>query len=148
LEAGPPPLGGRTTDSANASGSHRAGALSSYNACREGFVFSNGDSYGVDGVPEFEPATIALLSAASAAARSLFAALERQMQLPAGWFEACFGPLADHSQWHLKRYCPEAAPPHATTADGRRVMLPVHSDPSLLSLVLHDAPGRQPGGLA
>ena len=37
--------------------------MSSYNACREGFVFSNGDSYGVDGVPEFEPATIALLSA-------------------------------------------------------------------------------------
>ena len=35
-------------DSVHASGMHRVGALSNYNACREGFIFSNGATLGPD----------------------------------------------------------------------------------------------------
>lgn len=35
-------------DSVHASGMHRVGALSNYNACREGFIFSNGANLGLD----------------------------------------------------------------------------------------------------
>ena len=34
-------------DSVHASGMHRVGALSNYNACREGFIFSNGATLGL-----------------------------------------------------------------------------------------------------
>lgn len=30
-----------------------------------------------------------------------------------GWFEASFGPIREHSQWHCKRYRPDVAPPEA-----------------------------------
>jgi isopenicillin N synthase-like dioxygenase len=134
-------------DSANASGSHRVGALSQYNACREGIVFSNGQLVNVAGVERFEEAMALFSDAAFAAAASIFAAIERQLMLPAGWFESTLGPLQQHSQWHVKRYVPEAALAVAVTDDGKHVLLPVHSDPSLISLVLHDAPAVQPGAM-
>ena len=147
LEDGPPPLGPHTTDTANASGSHRAGALSSYNACREGFVFSNGASFSVHGVDGFEAAMSAFFNVAMEAAHAVLAAIERRLQLPLHWFETALGPLSEHAQWHMKRYVPESAPRHAVTTDGKLVLLAVHSDPSLISLVFHDAPGRQPGAM-
>ena len=145
LEDGPPALGRHTKDSANASGSHRIGALSNYNACREGFVFSNGASFPVKGIDGFESATTAFFAAALQTARALLAAIERRLGLPKDWFEDTLGPLSSSSQWHLKRYRPEAAPQHAVTEDGKLVLLAVHSDPSLVSLVFHDAAGKQPG---
>ena len=147
LEDGPPPLGPHTKDSANASGSHRVGALSNYNACREGFVFSNGASFEVHGVERFNEAMSTFFDAALASALAVLAAIELQLQLPERWFERTLGPLSDHAQWHMKRYRPEAAPRHAVTADGKLVLLAVHSDPSLISLIFHDAPGRQPGAM-
>ena len=49
-------------------------------------------------------------------------AIERQLALPPGWFETTLGPLAQHSQWHLKRYVPEAAPAVTVTDDGKSVL--------------------------
>ena len=83
LEDGPPPLGPHTTDSANASGSHRVGALSNYNACREGFVFSNGAIFGVRGIGRFEEAMTQFFDAALATAEAVLAAIERRLGLPA-----------------------------------------------------------------
>lgn len=134
-------------DSANASGSHRLGALSEYNTCREGFVFSNGVLVSIEGVESFEPAMAAFARGVFDVAHSVLASIESELALPRGWFKSVLGPFAQHSQWHLKRYVPEAASPHDVTDDGKHVLLPVHSDPSLISLVLHDAPGVQPGAM-
>ena len=147
LEDGPPTLGPHTKDSANASGSHRIGALSTYNACREGFVFSNGATFSVRGVHGFEATMGSFFAAAADTAQAVLAAIERRLQLPQNWFDSSLGPVRDHAQWHLKRYRQEAAPKHAVTSDGKLVLLAVHSDPSLISLVFHDAPGRSPGAL-
>ena len=147
LEDGPPQLGPHTTDSANASGSHRVGALSNYNACREGFIFSNGASFEMHGVDGFEAAMGSFFSAALETVHTVLEAIERRLQLPANWFESSLGPLKDSSQWHMKRYRPEAAPQHAVTSDGKLVLLAVHSDPSLVSLIFHDRPGCSPGAM-
>ena len=138
---------GPSSDSANASGSHGVGALSQYNACREGIVFSNGALVAIDGVDGFEDDMAAFSAAVFDIAFRVLAGIERQLELPSGWFERELGPLAEHSQWHIKRYVPEAAAPAAVTDDGKHVLLPVHSDPSLISLVLHDAPGTKRGAM-
>lgn len=137
-------------DSAHASGAHAAGWGSSYNAAREGFVFSDGASFGVpaddpEAAADFERATRAAFGAALAAAREVLFALERRMALERGWFEANFGCIGDHAQWHVKRYRPECVSENAVAADGAKVLLPVHTDPSLVSVVWHDAPGVLPG---
>ena len=143
-------------DSASASGLHRAGALSQYNVCREGLIFSNGAIFDLpppaDGEPaadhvQFAEEMAAFFASAMALISGVFAALERRLQLPVGWFEHSLGPVAQHSQWHVKRYVPEAAPSNAVTTDGKHVLLPVHSDPSLLSLIVHDRDGTNSGAL-
>ena len=98
-------------------------------------------------VENFDAAMRDFFASALRVARAVFSALERRLEAPAGWFEASYGPLQDHAQWHLKRYVPGEASPHAVTADGKLVLLPVHSDPSLISIVLHDAPGAAAGAL-
>ena len=136
------------TESASTSGAHHAGALSSYNRCREGFIFSNGAIFEFGGVQGFAASMAALADGAVEVALSVLAGLARRLELPdAGWFERELGPLRSHSQWHLKRYVPEAAPPDAVTSDGKHVLLPVHTDPSLISLVIHDRPGAAAGAL-
>lgn len=93
------------TDSAHATGIHSAGALSAYNATREGFIFSNGATFGLpaDGsdpaaAAEFESAMGDMFHSALSVATATLAALERRMQLPPGWFEREFGPVAENSQ--------------------------------------------------
>ena len=149
-------------DSAHATGMHAAGWGSAYNATREGFVFSDGACFGVPAddpaaAAEFERSMRAMFASALRVARATLAALERRLELPPGWFESELGPIADHSQWHVKRYRPEARSEHAvsvagtsaaTAAAGRvdaRVLLPVHTDPSLISVIIHDAPGVSRG---
>ena len=133
------------SNSASDSGAHGVGALSQYNACREGFVFSNGAVFGVDGVPAFGDAMTRFARIAQGVAADVLSAIEARMELPPGWFAESLGPFEEHSQWHLKRYRPEQAPPCAITSDGKSVLLAVHSDPSIISLIFHDAPGRQDG---
>jgi hypothetical protein len=48
-----------------------------------------------------------MFASALSIARATLAALERRMELPEGWFEKEMGPIADNSQWHVKRYRPE-----------------------------------------
>ena len=97
-------------------------------------------------------------ASAYAIALIVFAALERRLALEPGWFDRAFGPRLDlHSQWHVKRYRPETVSPHAVSLPGasalsptsdekpQHVLLPVHTDPSLISVVLHDAPGVADG---
>ena len=153
-----------SADSSHATGIHAAGWGSAYNATREGFVFSNGATFGLppDGsgpaaAEAFEAAMREMFDSALGIANATLAALERRMQLPAGWFERQFGPIAQNSQWHVKRYRPEARSKHAiaianptAAAAGvvdKSVLLAVHTDPSLISVVMHDAPGVQPGAV-
>ena len=146
-------------DTAHVTGMHPAGALSSYNACREGFVFSDGAMFSVPPAREdaaeaaaFEDAMKALFDVALGVATATLRAMERRMEIPDGWFEDAFGPLASNAQWHVKRYRPKASPPHAVSVAGasrassassadKTVLLPVHTDPSLVSVVVHDAAG-------
>ena len=150
-------------DSAHATGVHAAGWGSAYNASREGFVFSDGACFGVppddpEAAARFERAMRDMHASAYAIALIVFAALERRLALEPGWFDRAFGPRLDlHSQWHVKRYRPETVSPHAVSLPGasalsptsdekpRHVLLPVHTDPSLISVVLHDAPGVADG---
>ena len=134
-------------DSAHLTGMHRAGALSSYNACREGFVFSDGGTIALPEAAGFAPAMATFFASALAVAHAVLAEIERRLQIPSGWFEANFGPLGDNAQWHCKRYVAAGASPHAVTADAKRVLLAVHSDPSIISVVLHDRPGTNAGAL-
>ena len=142
-------------DSAHVTGLHSAGGISAYNATREGFVFSDGNTFALppDGSdPSFETATREMFDSGLAVATATLSALERRMTLPDGWFEREFGPLRRHAQWHVKRYRPEARSEHAV-AEGppgeteKHVLLPVHTDPSLISVVFHDAPGVRPGAM-
>ena len=135
-------------DSAHVSGAHTGGWGSPYNAAREGFVFSNGEVFGVGegkDADDFETAMADAFRVALATARDTLAGIERRLVLPCGWFEITFGPLADHAQWHVKRYRPECVSTHAT--DGKKVLLPPHTDPSLISVVVHHAPGVNSGAL-
>lgn len=145
-----------SADSGHATGVHAAGWGSSYNQTREGFVFSDGATFGVPrddpyAAARFEAHCRAMHDSALALARGVLAALERHLDVPTGWFEETFGPIADNSQWHVKRYRPERADVHARSIAGctkaskseqndKTVLLPVHTDPSLVSIVLHDAP--------
>ena len=56
-------------DSANASGMHRVGALSNYNACREGFIFSNGATLDLSEAAGFDAAMQSFFASALAIAR-------------------------------------------------------------------------------
>ena len=135
-------------DSAHVSGAHTGGWGAPYNAAREGFMFSNGEVFGVGegkDADDFETAMADAFRVALATARDTLAGIERRLVLPCGWFEITFGPLADHAQWHVKRYRPECVSTHAT--DGKKVLLPPHTDPSLISVVVHHAPGVNSGAL-
>ena len=66
----------------------------------------------------FDAAMRAFFASALRVARAVLSALEVRLEAPAGWFEAPYGPLEDHAQWHVKRFVPGEASPHAVTADG------------------------------
>eukprot|EP00035_Acanthoeca_spectabilis_P009629 m.169972 g.169972 ORF g.169972 m.169972 type:complete len:371 (-) comp14783_c0_seq11:2714-3826(-) len=63
-----------------------------------------------------------------------------------GYFEAELGPIKEHSQWHIKRYRPDRRK-FTTTCDRKVVLLPTHTDPSLISIVIHDRPGQCSGAM-
>jgi len=101
----------------------RAGWGSAYNQTREGFVFSDGATFGVPpddpiAANRFEAHCAAMHTSALALARGVLAALERDLGIPPGWFEENFGPIESNSQWHVKRYRPERASVHAVAVAG------------------------------
>lgn len=126
-------------DSVHVTGSHGASVtegLSRYNANRRGFVFSDGGMLQVEGVTDFEEQMNALYDSMHSIADDVLTRMEQEWKLPPGWLQENLGPTKSHSQWHVKQYVP---PEDDTDTD----WLPMHTDPSFISIVIHDAPGKQ-----
>lgn len=172
----PFPIIGPETDSAYATGYHSAGmdtqqdnshiptaSMSRYNAYREGFIFSNGDMFNVEvnsptilnhtGVhSSFDESMSTLFhSMHDDIACPILVAIAKYLNLPdIHWFQATLGPTILHSQWHLKRFVHPVPLPESYNElnKGEPVeWLPSHTDPSLISIVIHDSPDIVNGGL-
>ena len=69
------------------------------------------------------------------------------------YIQGCYGPTIHHSQWHLKRYTyhPDVSNQnHSNTEFNQEdpvVLLPSHTDPSLISIVILDRPHIQNGAV-
>jgi len=83
-------------------------------------------------------------------------AIERRLSLPPLYFHDQLGPTKSSSQWHTKRYIidtgrgnveqnaqcePKNDNPESQSGNGVDIFLPVHTDPSLISVVILDRPG-------
>jgi isopenicillin N synthase-like dioxygenase len=140
------------TDSAHFTGYHPAASPISrrYNRCRQGFVWSDGSQQMTQNA-EFDSSTAKLENLLHAVAEAVLGGLERHLQLPDSWFQACLGPMRNNSQWHLKRYVADESFVRDDRSDRLNDsstsshLLPTHTDPSLISVVIHDRPGKQKG---
>ena len=102
-------------------------------------------------------------------AKQVLKAIARHLKIDEDWFDEMYGPMGNSSQWHIKRYVEpnmnmnssateeskkcndEKQDTNADTKnkaegveskDGEEIeWLPVHTDPSLISIIIHDAPG-------
>ena len=144
---------GEEADSAHVTGYHPAASsnsLSRYNLYREGFVWSDGNRNivrkdsctGEEQSLNFEETTSHLENLLHDVAEAVLGGLERHLALPDGWFQESLGPTRTSSQWHLKQY---VVAPSDDDSDDSQLLLPAHTDPSLISVVIHDRPGQQPG---
>ena len=156
-----------TEDSAHATGYHAAASsnsMSRYNAHREGFVFSDGAMLSMQDTPEFQEAMMEMQHCLHEVAKQALAAIEQHFNLPEHWFRDNFHHDEDHSQWHLKRYvtgcdkqllaqekengCKNKETQSTKEEEEKEtVLLPSHTDPSLLSVVILDRPGMNPGAM-
>jgi len=140
-----------SADSAHATGYHRIGGMSArYNAHREGFVFSDGQSFHIEGIPSFETDCVQLEETLHDTANIVLDMLGRHLELPVGWFRDNLGPVRSHSQWHIKRYVDfdhncTAKQETSTKLSIDTTYLPLHTDPSLISVVVLNHPGKQEG---
>jgi isopenicillin N synthase-like dioxygenase len=97
-------------------------------------------------------------------AESVLERIESHLELSPGWFQSnvLLGnpmeslPISSiesnrvyHHQWHLKNFVFDASPNSSALSPPqiyeRVVVLPVHTDPSLVSVVILDRPGKQQG---
>lgn len=162
-------------NSANATGYHSAGgenALSRYNAYRQGFIFSNGELFDIplSNNENFETSMKEMFdSLSNVIAQQVIIGIAEHLQIDPGWFQDHFGSMDQSSQWHIKRFVlpkddtddevegtnlNENCHLEETNLDtdtkqkhSEMEWLPAHTDPSLISVVIHDAPGVQPGAL-
>jgi isopenicillin N synthase-like dioxygenase len=153
-------------DSAHVTGYHSAGStnsLSRYNAHREGFVFSDGGQLQVEGLPEFDPSMRQFSQSLHEIAQHVLLALERKLELPQNWFQQTLVPSDNCSQWHIKRFVNTYQKQqevqtcnggYSTQSNDKVVvdedddiLLPMHTDPSIISVVIHDRPGTNPGAM-
>jgi hypothetical protein len=151
--------------SAHVTGFHWAGgsnSMSRYNAHREGFVLSDGQRLPVSTVPEFESNMEHLFESLHGIANHVLKALERKWDLPPNYFQQTMGPTRNSSQWHVKRYVQESENDGKENEELKglsnmtssekdegeaKILLPSHTDPSLVSVVIHDQVGRLPGAM-
>jgi hypothetical protein len=78
-----------------------------------------------------------------------------------GWFQQHLGPTETSSQWHIKRFVEvednngeeesinnndNKSSSSLHTEEGERITLPMHTDPSLISVVVHDDSSTIEGG--
>ena len=159
---------GPNDDSAHATGYHSAGSdgssMSRYNSYREGFVFSDGNIFDVDLGGENDNGTrqkkifqsdmeTFFASMHDAIAVNVLRAIARNLGCQdEDWFQTKLGPTDESSQWHVKRYvCPTGMESSECSDNGDAEeeieWLPVHTDPSLISIVLHDVPGKREGAM-
>ena len=94
-------------------------------------------------------------------ANGVLRAIERRLDLPYLYFQNEVGPTDTSSQWHMKRYIVDlslegndanetvARDSHtdASTKSDAEIFLPVHTDPSLISVVVLDRPGKNEGAM-
>jgi isopenicillin N synthase-like dioxygenase len=144
-------------DSAHATGFHKAGGMSRYNVHREGFVFSDdGHQHRILSAREnkegaesfatvFQQSMMTIFECLHGIADCILDEIERAMELPPHWFQDHFGPTQCSSQWHMKRFIigtnsddNDETKRRDTTETGQRILLPMHTDPSLISVVIHD----------
>lgn len=122
-----------SSDSSHATGYHGTGGLSArYNEYREGLVFSDNELFAVPEVPCFEDHCRKLQGTLHSTTEHVLSAIARHLEIPEDWFETTFGPTKLHSQWHMKRYV------DMTDNKSGPEWLPTHTDPSLISVVVHD----------
>ena len=177
-------------DSAHATGYHCAGgsnSMSRYNEYREGFVFSNGETFQVPlssrnqqerEHEEYQEENFEYImgnlfeTSLHGICNNILLAIERNLQLPTNYFQKSMGPTNTCSQWHIKRYVVDANEQQQTNVKDSdvneeeqqhghhrhrenieemepKVLLPTHTDPSLVSIVIHDQKGcnLHPNGL-
>lgn len=125
-------------DAGTVSGVHGFGVMSNYNTCRAGIVMSNGKIIDIPGWND--PASFRSFGASIC--REVYKAIEDDLGLEEGWFEKTFGDAEESCQWHVKVYSSGTV---GETEEGAGVRLPVHTDPSLISIVLHDVLDRVGG---
>ena len=138
-------------DSSGWTGYHSATTRNGrYNARREGFVWSNGEQFDVD-IDEprrrsFNEATQDLFHVLHNLGTTVMNEIERRLTLPPDYFQQEFGPTCSSSQWHIKRYVDDEEGV-GREEDDEKVLLPMHTDPSLVSVVVIDREGVQDGGM-
>ena len=135
-----------STDSGSWTGFHEAATINGrYNAHRKGFVFSNGELFGLESMPEFKNNLQQLFHFChDVVATGVLRAIERRLELPDDYFDKELGPTANSSQWHLKQYHVNES--IDATEMSQSVLLPTHTDPSLISVVIIDSPEVNKGG--
>jgi len=155
-----------STDSGSWTGYHNAAVVNGrYNQYREGFVFSNGEMFNVDTTNNnnnnnninFENDLNNLFDIMhDDIANGVLRAIERRLELPNQYFDTEFGPTDTSSQWHMKRYVldDDSDEQSHNLDDGNKkkqgdadVVLPLHTDPSLISIVIVDQVGSNEGGM-
>jgi isopenicillin N synthase-like dioxygenase len=151
-------------DSAHTTGYHGLGAMSArYNAFREGFVWSDGKSFDLS-VPRLERESRTQLENDSRNELSTFQeqmkalhellhdvadqvmkSIAQHLELSDSFFADKYGPdFRSYSQWHIKRF----VAPSSTSLTQLSLeetpktieWLPTHTDPSLISIIIHDRP--------
>jgi isopenicillin N synthase-like dioxygenase len=145
------PLIDPSTDSGGWTGYHKADVINGrYNQHREGFVFSNGEFFAVDSNVDFESDMKQFFHFChDVVANGVLRAIERRLELPDCYFDKELGPTNNASQWHLKQYqVDELEEPVNDMSEqyDPKVLLPMHTDPSLISVVIIDSPGVNEGG--
>ena len=124
-----------------------------YNKHREGFVFSNGEMFDVNistGVNDINVTSFASEMDGlfhvmhNIIANGVLSAIEKRLKLPEMYFRDELGPTDKASQWHMKRYSIQT---DGDSLEDECEILPMHTDPSLISVVILDKLGIESGGM-
>ena len=137
------PLIDPKSSSSSWTGYHQATSLNGrYNRFREGFVFSNGEMFEIEAasrktVDSFASQMNELFHIMhDVIANGILEAIEKILELPDSYFRNKLGPTDVASQWHLKRY--NILSQQDSIEDSCEILLPMHTDPSLISVVILD----------
>lgn len=102
--------------------------------------------------------------------KSVLRGIARYLNIDELWFESQYGSMENSSQWHVKRFVEPSIHPRGMDGDNANMSgevngnhgdekgdgdgdeeviewLPVHTDPSLISVVIHDVPGKNVGAM-